>query len=275
MIAKAAVALLMSFLIAACQTTGGPPDPDSFSRADLLHAFDKSAYGWEFSEADREYVIRYDKPLRIVLVREQGDPAALESFNRVLAFIRGLYRGPAIASVDVVDLQTSSKELIDKANMIVFAVGPAAYESVHRRLTRNHMKQGRARIAELFYFQRCGAFLSSDQGRIRRSIVMLDVQQNANVEGRRELDECFAEEMLQGLGLPNDHDSLKWSMFNDNNAVHWPGEFDRLLLSMLYSEELEPGMQRQEVSRRLPGIIDRLWPEYQASRARRSVAGAG
>lgn len=272
---RLAAILVAAGLLAACQTTESTPDPNSFAQADLLHAFDKSAYGWEFSDADRDFVIRYDKPVDILLVREQGDAAALASFNRVVGFIRNLYRGPEIGSVKVADLQSSPKELLDDAEMIVFAVGPAAYEAVHERLTRNHMKTGRERIAELFYFQRCGAFLTSDQGRIKRSIVMLDVEQNTNREGHLELDECFAEEMLQGLGLPNDHDSLQWSMFNDNNEIYWPGEFDRLLLSMLYSEELEPGMSRQEASQRLPGVIDRLWPEYQASKARASGDSAG
>jgi hypothetical protein len=268
-------ALATCLLLAGCQTTGSEPDPYGFTKTDLLHGFDKSAYGWEFSERDRDHIIRYEKSLKILLIRESGDERASASLDRVLAFIRGLYRGPDIDSVRVVDLPDFSQTDVDASNLLVFAVGPSAYESVHAKLTKDHVKQGKADVADLFYFNRCAGFIFSKNSRIVRSIVMMDVKQNVNRDGRRELDECFAEETLQGLGLPNDHDSLKWSMFNDNNNIFWPGEFDRILLSMLYSDELAPGMPKNEVADRLPGIINQLWPEVLANRARQAGGGTG
>lgn len=270
MIRTTLAAIFSVLLLAGCQTTSGPPDPDSFTRADLLHGFEKSAYGWEFSSDERNFIVRYDEPLRILLIREENDGLASASFNRVVGFIRDLYRPPEIASVEVVNLADTSRELVRGANLVVFAVGARAYEAVHERLTRNHLKDGRAHIAELFFFNRCGGFISSKNGRIVRATVMLDVDQNRNTAQHRELDECMAEEILQSLGLPNDHDSLAWSMFNDNNEVYWPGDFDRLLLSMLYSDELTPGMPKAEADERLPTIIDRLWPAYQAAILRRN-----
>lgn len=268
------VAVLAGLLLTGCQTTGGIQDPNGFSRADLLHGFEKSAYGWEFSKADRDFVIRFDEPLRILLVREDGDSRASTSFHKVIDVVRGLYRPPEIGSVEVADLSDISPGQIGAANLVVFAVGADAYEAVHERLTRNHLLDGRADIAEMFFFNRCAGFINSKGGRIVRATVMLDVDQNRNTKQYRGLDECMAEEMLQSLGLPNDHDSLAWSMFNDNNDIHWPGDFDRLLLSMLYSDELAPGMSRAEAARRLPVILDRLWPAYQAGIARRN-SGAG
>lgn len=275
MIRSAAAALAALLMLTGCQTTGSLPDPFGFDRGDLLHAFDKSAYGWEFSEKDRNNIIRYEEPLRVLLVREGEDEAVLTGFNRVMSFIRALYRGPEIDSITVVDVRNSSREQVRQSNMVIFAVGPTAYEAVHARLTQNHVKQGRGDVANLFYFNRCGGFISSQDGRITRTIVMMDVQQASNRENYRALDECFAEEILQGLGLPNDHDSLKWSMFNDSNGLLWPGEFDRMLLSMLYSDALSPDMPRTEAARHLPGIIDQLWPSFQSSKARRAAGDGG
>jgi len=76
----------------------------------------------------------------------------------------------------------------------------------------------------------------------------------------------MAEEILQGLGLPNDSDDLKWSIFNDRNGLIWPGNYDWLLLSMLYAPELRPGMDHEIAASRLPAILDRIWPAYQIRR---------
>lgn len=53
---------------------------------------------------------------------------------------------------------------------------------------------------------------------------------------------CMHEEMAQGLGLPNDSQKARPSIFNDDEEFALLTDHDELLLRMLYSPELRPGM---------------------------------
>lgn len=53
---------------------------------------------------------------------------------------------------------------------------------------------------------------------------------------------CLHEELAQGLGLPNDSPKARPSIFNDDEEFALLTDQDELLLRMLYSPELRPGM---------------------------------
>jgi len=53
---------------------------------------------------------------------------------------------------------------------------------------------------------------------------------------------CLHEELAQGLGLPNDSPRARPSIFNDDEEFALLTDHDELLLRMLYSRELRPGM---------------------------------
>jgi hypothetical protein len=71
---------------------------------------------------------------------------------------------------------------------------------------------------------------------------------------------CLHEEMAQGLGLPNDSPRARPSIFNDDEEFALLTDHDELLLRMLYSPELRPGMSADQarpivfsLARRLTG----------------------
>ncbi|WP_137110346.1 DUF2927 domain-containing protein [Rhodobacter sp. SY28-1] len=71
---------------------------------------------------------------------------------------------------------------------------------------------------------------------------------------------CLHEELTQGLGLPNDSPRARPSIFNDDEEFALLTDQDELLLRMLYSRELRPGMTAAEarpivfsLARRLTG----------------------
>jgi Protein of unknown function (DUF2927) len=71
---------------------------------------------------------------------------------------------------------------------------------------------------------------------------------------------CLHEELTQGLGLPNDSPRARPSIFNDDEEFALLTDQDELLLRMLYSPELRPGMSPEEarpivetLARRLTG----------------------
>lgn len=57
---------------------------------------------------------------------------------------------------------------------------------------------------------------------------------------------CVHEELTQGLGLPNDSPRARPSIFNDDEEFALLTDHDELLLKMLYSRELRPGMTPAE-----------------------------
>ena len=57
---------------------------------------------------------------------------------------------------------------------------------------------------------------------------------------------CFHEEFAQALGLLNDHNDVRPSIFNDTNEFGVVTDHDRDLLKILYDDRLKPGMSRAE-----------------------------
>ena len=57
---------------------------------------------------------------------------------------------------------------------------------------------------------------------------------------------CIHEEITQGLGLPNDSPRARPSIFNDDEEFAFLTAHDEMLLRILYSPELRPGMSPAE-----------------------------
>ena len=56
---------------------------------------------------------------------------------------------------------------------------------------------------------------------------------------------CVVEELTQVLGLPNDSDAVKPSIFNDQSRYFELTDHDRRMLKMLYDPRITPGMPRK------------------------------
>ncbi len=57
---------------------------------------------------------------------------------------------------------------------------------------------------------------------------------------------CLHEEITQGMGLSNDYQLARPSIFNDDEEFAFLTRHDELLLKMLYDERLRPGMTETE-----------------------------
>ncbi|WP_296765041.1 DUF2927 domain-containing protein [Sediminimonas sp.] len=76
----------------------------------------------------------------------------------------------------------------------------------------------------------------------------------------QEIRDCLQEELAQALGPLNDLYRLPDSVFNDDNVHAVLTGFDMLILRAYYAPELQSGMSRAQVARRLPAILARLNP---------------
>jgi hypothetical protein len=69
---------------------------------------------------------------------------------------------------------------------------------------------------------------------------------------------CFHEEIAQAMGLPNDSPRAKPSIFNDDEEFALLTDHDELLLRILYSPELRPGMTGTEARPIVESLARRL-----------------
>jgi hypothetical protein len=66
-----------------------------------------------------------------------------------------------------------------------------------------------------------------------------------NVGGDAQISHCLLEEFTQSLGLPNDSDKLRPSIFSDKDKFQSSRLSDKILVSTLYHPRMLPGMSRK------------------------------
>lgn len=76
---------------------------------------------------------------------------------------------------------------------------------------------------------------------------------------------CLHEEITQALGLTNDGDDIRPSIFNDDQEFALLTRHDEYLLQILYDDRLSFGMTEDEVRPLLPEIIADIRPEGEGA----------
>ncbi len=69
------------------------------------------------------------------------------------------------------------------------------------------------------------------------------------------MDACLLEELTQSLGLPNDSDLVKPSVFNNAATPRELNRTDIILIRTLYDRRLPPGMIKRQALRRINRIV--------------------
>ena len=98
----------------------------------------------------------------------------------------------------------------------------------------------------------CGATLSSDAND-RNRLVQAHIFLPAEASGLRR-QACLHEEIVQSLGLTNDSDRARPSIFNDDQEFALLTTHDEILVAALYDPRLSPGMnagQATPIARRI------------------------
>ncbi len=85
----------------------------------------------------------------------------------------------------------------------------------------------------------CYFLTAQSQGRIVWATIVVN-----NQLSERAMDACVLEEMTQILGLPNDSDLIKPSVFNNKSQPTALNRTDQILIRTLYDKRLRPGMER-------------------------------
>ncbi len=91
------------------------------------------------------------------------------------------------------------------------------------------------------------------KSRIVKALIVANVDRDIAV-----LNSCLLEELTQSLGLPNDSDQLRPSIFSDKDRLYELAPQDRMLLYALYHPMMKAGLPRKEALEVARDIFTRL-----------------
>lgn len=79
------------------------------------------------------------------------------------------------------------------------------------------------------------------ESRIVKAIVVVNVERDPAL-----INSCLLEELTQLLGLPNDSDAVRPSIFSDRDNLHELSPHDAILVRTLYDPRMKAGLPRAE-----------------------------
>ena len=223
--------LLLAALVAlaACKTT---PTSQNLSDDDYVHNFRTVAFFREFDPDQREQVLtRWEGPLRVALVGDVND--------RYIEYVR-------LHLADLALLSGLEVSLVERAEAnFVVILSPDPFEralDTYRAEYRSFFKSDRAMeaiTAQMRTEATCYArIITNEAGDIITGAMALIPTD----EGRFVVRACIIEELTQAMGLFNDSDKIRPSIFNDSSPNMVLSDHDRILLRTLYDDRLQPGM---------------------------------
>ncbi|MBF0626413.1 MAG: DUF2927 domain-containing protein [Magnetococcales bacterium] len=201
----------------------------------LVDLFDRVVFGSEIDPALRSTVVaKWQGPLR-VSIQGRATPDLARQASRHLNTLRRL-TGLTIQQERQDPLQANFYLLFvrarEMAGLPIQGVDPALIQ--------------RLGAAEGCYF------LTARQPaqRIVKAYIVVNVERDPVA-----IDACLLEEMAQALGLPNDTDVLRPSIFSDQDRLIDPSPTDALIIQTLYDPTLPAGLERAAALPRVREII--------------------
>ncbi|NVN88770.1 MAG: DUF2927 domain-containing protein [Rhodopseudomonas sp.] len=209
----------------------------SFSDAEILDGFFKTAFGAEFHLAGRvDRIRKFDSPVR-VFADGANRPDRKARLAKVVADIA--------AKVEHLDIA-----MADKADAANVAVRLVRDRDLDRTITSFYGAERAREIHNSLDPQCLSGFRKNEKYEIEHSDVILTVDNGDFV-----FLDCAYEELLQSLGPINDTDSVPWTMFNDAVQMGYFDVYDQYLLNILYHPQIKAGMTIAEVKAVLPQVL--------------------
>lgn len=194
----------------------------------MLKYFDTIVFGAEFDAAQASKVVaKWDGPVHIE-VQGKYKPSHVEYIQKhvnALAKLTGLLfsvtEGPDKAA-------NMSIIFMPRRQMATFSI-----PNVDAGLVQRLGAQGGC------YF--ISARAPGEEWRISRAVIVVN-----NERQEDGINHCLLEEITQSLGLPNDSDTLRPSLFSDRDQLIALSRHDEILVRTLYDYRLKPGLPREQ-----------------------------
>ncbi len=163
----------------------------------------------------------------------------------------------SLISAQLNHLQEITKHTIrasqSNANLNIIFTQGNYYATAIKRFTQSPIKN-------LAQESNCmGSFQVNRRSEITRATVIIPVDR---VMGEGLLVACIVEETTQIMGLPNDSDWVFPSIANDKSKIELLTGLDYILLKLLYSKALSPGMKAQQIR----PIIEKMLIKWEKNR---------
>ena len=197
----------------------------------LTRTFDDVVFGSELSPKTRSKVIaKWQGPIGIEIQGRVTKRHAqfLETHLRTLADLTGLrfHQLKKNKATSEIGMQKISFVFVRRAEMGAIKI-PGVDPLIIKRLA---LEGG-------CYF----LSFKKPPERIVLSIVVVNVERNI-----RNLNACLLEELVQSLGLPNDTNIMRPSVFSDRNRLTKLSPSDRALVLALYDPRMKAGLARDK-----------------------------
>jgi len=212
-----------------------PARAAELTNAEILRNFDVIAFQNEMRHIENPRVTKWVQPITAYKQFDiEVDADAEEFLDRHMERL-----------AEVTKLNISYVNELSAANYHIIFTRRADYIATALK----HMKPGRRGItkgvASRLRQTNCLGVIAvkPSTGEIERAVIVIPYD-HAKKYGI--VTRCIVEETTQAMGLPNDFDDAKPSVFNDTSRLKDLSAHDILLLRLLYHPELEVGMPRRD-----------------------------
>lgn len=234
----AALAVLAVMAWGAALAAGG----DTPANETIVNNFDTVAFGNEYTGKRYDHVRKWREPIRVGI--EGKVPKYFEVF--VLQHIRTLRKltGHSIRLYYSPTMHREGRLAPDfdrtKINLILYYL---PVERIPKRLAR-YFDNDPEKVLKMIRVSTCFAKFGTKKNEIRWAIAVFPSHYPKDY-----MRACVVEELTQVLGLPNDSNTVKPSIFNDQSRFFELTEHDRLMVRILYDSRITVGMPRREALR--------------------------
>lgn len=247
---------------------GGAAKTETVSNDEILAYFDLIAFGAEHEVRTDPRVIKWTKPVNVVLLGERYPDFLETDVNEILGKISTLtglqlklVYSPALKQAN--DLEADWNQDI---SLVLFYFEKDKLPDIIEQQFKGAFKASRVRqISQDSY---CHGAMRFKDSQIELAYVAFDKDIGFRTDyGGRKVDPrvfvraCVVEEISQLMGLPNDSAEAVKSIFNDHGRHIELTEADQWMLRILYDPSLKPGMARDEANVAAAKLLERLRPE--------------
>ncbi|MDA1090834.1 MAG: DUF2927 domain-containing protein [Proteobacteria bacterium] len=240
---------LVLLTVAAVAPAGAEPSEETVTNQDIVRNFDTIAFGNEYTGRRYDNVRKWRQPIRVGI--EGRYPKYFETF--VLQHIRDLRKltGHSIRLYYSPAMQKEGRLAPDfdrkKINLILYYL---PVDKIPKRLAR-YFDNDEAKVKKMIEVSTCFAKFGTKINEIRWAIAVFPSHHSQEY-----MRACVVEEMTQVLGLPNDSNAVKPSIFNDSSQYFELTAHDRWLIKMLYDPRITVGMPRPDAIRAAATFLD-------------------
>ncbi len=209
--------------------------PRTFSVDEIVDYFDTIVFG---SELDPKYAAK-------MISKWQG-PVGISIQGRVTKKLAAF-------------AQTHIKAVAKLSGLKFQQVDPKANVQSISFIFVKHAEMGKIPVPAEYHAAMKSASVNSNcyfltwkkpESRIVKAIIVVDVERDLAI-----LNSCLLEELTQSLGLPNDSNMLRPSIFSDRDHLFEMAPQDKILLHTLYHPDMKPGYTRAQAKTAARAII--------------------